>query len=177
MERTSAGSKTLQDRFRFQEFLDPDTHHLAIGYDADRQRFTPYHYGMLATEARAMSLYAIGKGDLPEEHWWYLYRTAPEAWEWQTQKPQGKMVEHDKVSYFQGYYKEGKQKFVPSWGGSLFEFLMSTLVIQETKFAPKSLGMNDRIATELHRDYALKENLKRSNQAWWWFLGRPGLAP
>jgi len=26
-------------------------------------------------------------------------------------------------------------------------------------------------------DYALKENLKRSNQAWWWFLGRPGLAP
>ena len=26
-------------------------------------------------------------------------------------------------------------------------------------------------------DYALKENLKRSNQAWWWFLGRPGSAP
>ena len=26
-------------------------------------------------------------------------------------------------------------------------------------------------------DYALKENLKRSNQAWWWFLGKPKLAP
>jgi RimJ/RimL family protein N-acetyltransferase len=26
-------------------------------------------------------------------------------------------------------------------------------------------------------DYALKQNLKRSNQAWWWILGRPGLAP
>ena len=25
-------------------------------------------------------------------------------------------------------------------------------------------------------DYALKEGLKRSNQAWWWLLGRPGLA-
>ena len=25
-------------------------------------------------------------------------------------------------------------------------------------------------------DYALKENLKRSNQAWWWFFGRPDLA-
>jgi len=24
-------------------------------------------------------------------------------------------------------------------------------------------------------DYALKESLKRSNEAWWWFLGRPGL--
>jgi RimJ/RimL family protein N-acetyltransferase len=26
-------------------------------------------------------------------------------------------------------------------------------------------------------DYVLKKNLKQSNQAWWWFLGRPGLAP
>jgi len=25
-------------------------------------------------------------------------------------------------------------------------------------------------------DYAIKSNLKQSNQAWWWFLGRPGLA-
>ncbi|MFA7255464.1 MAG: glucoamylase family protein [Candidatus Omnitrophota bacterium] len=147
----------ILDRFHFQEFLDPDTNHLAIGYDVERQSPTPYHYGMLVTEARAMSLYAIGKGDLPQEHWWYLYRTAPDAWEWQTQKPKGKMVEHDKISYFQGYYKEGEKKFVPSWGGSLFEFLMPTLVIREQKFAPKGLGLNDKIVTELHRDYALKE--------------------
>jgi hypothetical protein len=147
----------ILDRFHFQEFLDPDTNHIAIGYDLDRQGPTPYHYGMLVTEARAMSLYAIGKGDLPEEHWWYLYRTAPDAWEWQTQKPQGKMVEQDKVSYFQGYYKEGKQKFVPSWGGSLFEFLMPTMVLHEQKFGSKGLGLNDRIVTELQRDYALRE--------------------
>ena len=25
-------------------------------------------------------------------------------------------------------------------------------------------------------DYAMKANLKQSNQAWWWLLGRPGLA-
>jgi hypothetical protein len=147
----------LLERFHFQEFLDPDTNHLAIGYDLDRESFTPYHYGMLVTEARAMSLYAIGKGDLSPEHWWYLYRTAPEVWEWQTQKPQGKMVERGKISYFQGHYTEGGKKFVPSWGGSLFEFLMPTLVIQEKKFAPKGLGLNDKIVTELHRDYALKE--------------------
>ena len=144
-------------RFHFQEFLDPGTNHLALGYDLDRQGLTSYHYGMLVTEARAMSLFGIGKGDLPKEHWWYLYRTAPEVWEWQTQKPQGKMVERDRVSYFQGYYKEGEQKFVPSWGGSLFEFLMPTMVIHEKEFAPKGLGLNDKIATELHRDYALKE--------------------
>jgi hypothetical protein len=147
----------ILDRLHFGEFLDPDTNHLAIGYDLDRQSATPYHYGMLVTEARAMSLYAIGKGDIPQDHWWYLYRTAPEAWAWQTQKPKGKMVERDKVSYFQGYYEDVKQKFVPSWGGSLFEFLMPTLVIHEQKFAPKGLGLNDKIVSELHRDYALKE--------------------
>ena len=147
----------ILDRFHFQEFLDPDTNHLSIGYDVERQAPTPYHYGMLVTEARAMSLYAIGKGDLPEEHWWYLYRTAPEAWTWQTQKPQGKMVEHGKISYFQGYYKEDGKKFVPNWGGSLFEFLMPTMVLREQKFGPKALGLNDKIVTELHRDYALNE--------------------
>ena len=153
----AAAATAILNGFHFQEFYDPENNQLVVGYDVEQQRATPYHYGMLVTEARAMSLYAIGKGDLPKEHWWYPYRAAPEAWEWQTQKPQGKMVEHDKVSYFQGYYKEGKRKFVPSWGGSLFEFLMPTMVLQETKLATKSLGLNDKIVTELHRDYALKE--------------------
>lgn len=147
----------ILDGFHFQEFLDPDTNQLRVGYDVEQDRPTPYHYGMLVTEARVATLYGIGKGDLPKEHWWYLYRTAPEAWTWQTQKPQGRIVEHDRVSYFQGHYQDEEKKFVPSWGGSLFEFLMPTLVIQEQKYAPKSLGANDRIVSELHRDYALKE--------------------
>ncbi len=153
----AAEASAILDGFHFQEFLDPDVHQLRVGFDVEQQRPTPYHYGMLVTEARVASLYGIGKGDLPREHWWYLYRTAPEDWEWQTQKPQGKRVARDKVGYFQGYYKDGKQKFVPSWGGSLFEFLMPTLVISEQKYAKKNLGINDRIAVELQRDYALKE--------------------
>ncbi len=153
----SKDATEILDKMNFQEFLDPENNQIVVGYDLERQSPTPYHYGMLATEARAMSLYGIGKGDLPKEHWWYLYRTAPDAWEWQTQKPQGKMVERDKVSYFQGYYKDGKEKFVPSWGGSLFEFLMPTMVIDEKKFASKNLGLNNKIVTEIHRDYALKE--------------------
>ena len=147
----------ILDKMDFEDFLDPDSNHLAIGYDLERQGPTPYHYGMLVTEARAMSLLAIGKGDLSETHWWSLYRVGPESWDWQSQKPQGKKIERGGVSYFQGYYQDGKQKFVPSWGGSFFEFLMPTLVINEKKFAPKGLGMNDKIVTELQRDYALTE--------------------
>lgn len=153
----AAEATAILDGFHFGEFLDPDTQQLRVGYDVEQERPTPYHYGMLVTEARVVSLYGIGKGDLPEEHWWHLYRTAPEEWDWQTQEPQGKMAKHGTQSYFQGYYKEGDKKFVPSWGGSLFEFLMPTMVIQEQKYAPKSLGANDKVVTELQRDYALKE--------------------
>jgi hypothetical protein len=153
----AAEATALLDGFHFQEFMDPETNQLRVGYDVEQERATPYHYGMLVTEARTTVLYAIGKGDLPEESWWYLYRTAPEEWEWQNQKPQGKTVERDKVSYFQGYYKDGSKKFVPSWGGSLFEVLMPTLVVREEKYAAKNLGANNKITAELHRDYALKE--------------------
>ncbi len=147
----------ILDGFHFQDFLDPENNQLRVGFDVENQRFTPYHYGMVVTEARATSLYGIGKGDLPQEHWWHLYRTAPEEWDWQTQPPQGKMVKRDNVSYFQGYYLEGSKKFVPSWGGSLFELLMPTMVIHEEKLAPRSLGANNKIVAELQRDYALHE--------------------
>lgn len=147
----------LLDGFDFGDFLDPENNQMVVGFDVPARNFGQYHYGLLVTEARATSLYAIGKGDVPKEHWWFLYRTLPEVWAWQKQKPVGRYVSHDGVEYFQGYYEKNGKKFVPSWGGSLFEYLMPTLVLKERELAPKGLGLNDRIATELHRDYALKE--------------------
>jgi hypothetical protein len=61
------------------------------------------------------------------------------------------------MEVFQGYYEYQGRKFVPSWGGSLFEFLMPTLVLDEKKLAKSGLGRNDKIAAEIQRDYALKE--------------------
>ncbi len=145
------------DAFDFNELLDPENNQLVVGLDVPERNFGLYHYGMLVSEARATSLYAIGKGDIPEEHWWFLFRTPPEAWNWQNQKPRGKYVKYDRHEVFEGYYEYGQKKFVPSWGGSMFEFLMPTLVIDENEYAPKSLGRNNRIATEIQRDYALKE--------------------
>ncbi|MBI3312767.1 MAG: DUF3131 domain-containing protein [Candidatus Omnitrophica bacterium] len=145
------------DSFNFSHFLDPENNQLSVGYDGDRNNILSYHYGLLATEARATSFYAIGKGDVPREHWWFLFRTPPEAWRWQTQTPQGQDTEQDGVSYFQGIYQYRGKKFVPSWGGSLFEFLMPTLVMRERELANRGLGLNNRVATQIQRDYALKE--------------------
>jgi hypothetical protein len=46
---------------------------------------------------------------------------------------------------------------VPSWGGSLFEALMPTLVVDEQHYASHSLGANNNVHTTIHRRYALEE--------------------
>jgi len=145
------------DSFSFEEFLDPENNQFVVGYDVPVRHFGQYHYGMLISEARATSLYAVGKGDVPRNHWWFLFRTPPHSWRWQNQTPQGEWESYEGIGVFQGYYQKGEQVFVPSWGGSLFEYLMPTLVIDEKKYAPKSFSENNRIAAEMHRDYALKE--------------------
>lgn len=147
----------MLDGFNFSRFLDPENNQLVVGMEVPARNFGMYHYGLLATEARAMSFYGIGKGDLPREHWWYLYRTPPESWKWQKQKPKGAFVSKEGVEYFAGYYKKKGKKFVPPWGGSLFEVLMPTLVLREREMAPRGLGLNNRTLTALHRDYALLE--------------------
>lgn len=147
------------EAFSFQDFLDSETNQLIIGFDVPPKPDKDLnHYGLLISEARATSYLAIGKGDVPAQHWFDLFRTPPEAWKWQTQKPKGSIQKSpDGLDYFQGYYEYQGKKFVPSWGGSLFEFLMPTLVLKERELAPEGLGLNDKTATEIQRDYALKE--------------------
>jgi hypothetical protein len=143
----------------YQEFLDPENNQLMIGIELPPNPEKPvHHYGMLVSEARIASYIAIGKGDVPRDHWWSLYRTPPDAWKWQSQKPKGfNRSTPDGMDYFQGHYEHQGKKFLPSWGGSLFEYLMPTLVLNEKKMAPEGLGLNGIVATELHRDYALKD--------------------
>jgi len=139
----------------FYDYYDPDIGQLTLGYDDARKEYSPYHYGLLVTEARVASYVGIGKGDLPREHWWFIYRVPPGRWEWQSQTPQGREVEIDQVNFFEGYYTHQGNRFVPSWGGSVFEFLMPAMLIKEKELAPKGLGANNRIATQIQIDYAL----------------------
>ncbi len=151
----------LLDPMDFKVFYDPTNGQIRLGYEMKEGRFAPYHYGLLSTEARIISAVAIGKGDLPEDHWFRVYRTLPKEWTWQRQAPKGTYKNYLGHDVFQGYYtyENGQQEipFVPSWGGSLFEFLMPTLVIDEQRLAPQGLGLNDQRAVEIHIHYALKE--------------------
>ncbi|WP_260435147.1 MULTISPECIES: glucoamylase family protein, partial [unclassified Burkholderia] len=87
----------------FGFLLDPVRNLLSIGYAvADGQR-DPGNYDLLASEARLASFVAIAKGDVPTRHWFRLGRLATPI---------------------------GHGAALVSWSGSMFEYLMPSLVMR-----------------------------------------------
>lgn len=156
----SGRASRLLAEMNFRELYDEEKGLLRLGLDVDEAGAaepSEHHYGQLVSEARIASVIGIGKGDLPRDHWFRLHRTLPAEWTWQTQLPKGVEKVYEGRKVFQGYYEVGGEKIVPSWGGSLFEFLMPTLFVDEQDLALKSLAANNARAVWLHRRYALGE--------------------
>lgn len=149
----SETARNILDNMDFKFLYDPVYGQLLLGYHTETKKYSPYHYGLIATEPRVTSFIAIGKGDLPLTHWFRIYRTLPKVWNWQKQKPEGSYVNYFGIDVFEGYYKFRNFKIVPSWGGSSFEFLMPTIVMDEISLAPYGLGLNDLNAAKIHYLY------------------------
>ena len=79
-------------------------HLLHIGYRVAEQQKDAGFYDLLASESRLTSLLAIAKGDVPVRHWATLGRP---------------------------FYAVGADAGLRSWSGSMFEYLMPTLVLNE----------------------------------------------
>ena len=75
-----------------------------IGFRVTEHQLDAGFYDLLASEARATSLWAIAKGDVPAAHWAALGRP---------------------------FYAVGALAGLRSWSGSMFEYLMPTLVLDE----------------------------------------------
>jgi hypothetical protein len=149
-------SSELIDRQDYGLFYDPKVKLMSHGVTVAGGKATPseFHYGMLYTEARLGSLIAIGSGAAPEGSWFAMNRTLPPSAEWQTQKPRGREKTVRGHSFYAGTYAWRDLRYVPSWGGSLFEALMPVLALDERVFAPRSLGRNDEVHVEIQRLYA-----------------------
>jgi len=145
------------DSSDFSFFYDRAQGQMRHGYHTDKERYSEYHYGAFYTEARAISLMAIGKGDVPPEHWFKIYRTFPKEWDWQNKIPGGTFKKYLGLDIFEGYYEYDGMKIVPSWGGSMFEGLMPTLVIKEAELGKKNLGLNNSRYVEAHIRFAQKQ--------------------
>src|SRR5205823_1251767 len=157
---TSVGLRLLaiiaaQD-YRF--FYDAARRRMSHGYYVHLASQSRYHYGTLYAESRLGSLIAIGKGDVPEEHWFAMARTFAPSCRWQTQTPHGRLRKEVRgQAFFGGWYEWKGAKYVPSWGGSMFEALMPALVLDEARWAPGSLGANAAAHVDVQRRFAVEE--------------------
>ncbi|TKD70875.1 glucoamylase family protein [Pseudalkalibacillus hwajinpoensis] len=147
----------LVDAMDYSTLYDPEVGQMRGGYDVKTESLTAHHYGAFYTEPRVASYISIGKGDVPEEHWWKMYRTMPDSWDWQSQKPEGYTETYDGVDVFEGHYTYNEQKYVPSWGGSMFEALMPGLVLKEKELGKNALGLNNKRHVDIQIEYATEE--------------------
>ncbi len=147
----------LYEEMDFSRFYDSKIGQLRLGYNDKDNKESSYHYGVLCTEARVLSMIALAKGQVPDKHWYKLYRTLPQNWTWQSQEPKGELYDISGNKVFGGYYEVDGLKVVPSWGGSLFEYLMPLLVVPELEIAKNSFGLNNIRVVKLHKEYCLQE--------------------
>jgi hypothetical protein len=182
---TAEVSARIQSRnHRF--FYDGNRELMSHGYYVDSGVDSPYHYGLLYTEARLGSLIAIGKGDVPEEHWFRLQRTPPHSGQGRRAvnglRPKRLENGHRVMG---GWYEWRGRRFVPSWGGSMFEALLPTLLVDERHLAPRSLGRNGEVYVEVQRRFALEElglpvwgmSPSATPETHEWYYGEYGVPP
>lgn len=109
----------------FQSLYDDETRTFYIGYNLSSDRMDPHHYDLLASEARLASYLAISKRDVPVDHWFHLGRPIATA---------------------------GRSLITLSWNGSMFEYLMPTLLLPSD--SSRLLGQSERAAVAAQRLYA-----------------------
>ncbi len=147
----------LIERTDYAFFYDDDLRQMSHGYYVNSGQRSRYHYGVLYAESRLGSLIAIGKSDVPEDHWFSMVRTFPAACDWQKQTPHDRRAKEVRGHRIVGgWYEWEGLKYVPSWGGSMFEALMPRLLVDERHYAARSFGVNGDVHSEVQRRYAIE---------------------
>ncbi len=98
-----AAARSLAVAMEFGFLLDRERRLLSIGYAAAEGTLDPSCYDLLASEARLASFVAIAKNDVPARHWFRLGRAVTPI---------------------------GNGAALISWSGSMFEYLMPSLVLR-----------------------------------------------
>ena len=88
----------------FRGLYDTKRHLFHIGLRVEENLLDASYYDLLASESRLLSYLAIAKGDVPRRHWMALGRP---------------------------FFSVGVKPGLKSWSGSMFEYLMPSLVMDE----------------------------------------------
>jgi cyclic beta-1,2-glucan synthetase len=96
-------ARSMAEAMEFGFLLAPDRKLLSIGYLVPEGKLDTSCYDLLASEARLASFIAIAKGDIAPRHWFRLGRAVTPI---------------------------GRGAALISWSGSMFEYLMPSLVMR-----------------------------------------------
>ena len=128
--RLAARARVMADAMQFGFLLDPDRKLLSIGFRASDSSLDVSCYDLLASEARLASFLAIAQGQAPVSHWFRLGRSMTAV---------------------------GRAAALISWSGSMFEYLMPSLVMR----APTGslLATTNRLIVDRQMTYAARRGL------------------
>ncbi|MBC7984082.1 MAG: glycosyl transferase, partial [Candidatus Obscuribacterales bacterium] len=123
-------ARTFSDDMDFKFLVEPSRKLLAIGYRVAEGVRDENCYDLLASEARLASFVAIAKGDVPVKHWFRLGRSLTPVL---------------------------RGSALVSWSGSMFEYLMPTLVMREPRGS--LLAETTRLIVARHIQYGGERDL------------------
>jgi cyclic beta-1,2-glucan synthetase len=124
LQRLAQQSRAMAMAMDFAFLMNAERGLLAIGYRVNDHQLDSNCYDLLASEARLSSLFAIAKGDVRSRHWSRLGRTATPM---------------------------GNGSALISWSGSMFEYLMPSLVMRAP--ATSLLAQTHRLVVERQQAY------------------------
>ncbi len=124
LAEVEAMARRFATEMEFGFLLEPDKKLLSIGFSLVTNRLDTNCYDLLASEARLASLFAIAKGDVDTRHWFRLGRAATPI---------------------------GAGSALISWSGSMFEYLMPSLVMRAP--AGSVLEQTNRLTVARQQSY------------------------
>lgn len=122
--------ESLIDSTKFAPLYDEVKDLFYIGYNVKEDKVLNSHYDLLASESRITSYIAISRGEVPLKHWERL----------------GRPIIVDK-----------KYMCLASWSGTMFEYLMPSLVLKNYKNT--LLDETYRTSISIQIDYGDKNNI------------------
>jgi len=130
LSTVARATKALFDAMEFGFLFDPTRKIFSIGYRVTDGSLDPSGYDLLASEARLASFIAIAKGDVPASHWFHLGRPMTPV---------------------------ALGSALVSWSGSMFEYLMPTLVMHSP--SGSLLQQTYRLVVRRHMSYGAERGV------------------
>lgn len=130
-----ARTQSIIDKMDFRKLLDESKGQFYHNYNMSTSKYSAGTYDLL-TEARIISYVGIGEKKIPSSQYFRIDRTP--AW-WPKENSQ-QMHIYEGNQVYESTKTYSSFRYMPSWGGSMFESFMPAIIFDEAAWGAKSWG-------------------------------------